>query len=443
MESDPIIHDCEAFERWLRGRQLEESTIRTYVSDLKRLSRDLGTVIGPATIGDRDDADELADRFADKNESMSRKQRGTGMKGAIRMALTGAVLGLGGCAGPITHMPDASPKSVQRAQAEFRHFDATKERQVGRSEAGQLAAVERVRQRVFPAAQRVCERFFSHGCVESLQSMRVVVYTNSPEVNAFAAQTGELGIYGGLVLESGTDDELAMVLAHEVAHIMYGHNEKASRNTGGGMLLGAAIGLALGAATYQPGMDTSYIGDIAESGMHVGGGIGAVAYSPEMELEADHFAAFVLKEASYDPRKGGRFIVRALEAGKRRLGSRTQELRVVLRDTPRGRPSPRAVAGSGTGHRAGPALADQHGGGAHAAAAGAGARTQARSDEDASGVRNGAGRVPEVPVVAWRGGTVLGVHLPEARGVARAHDHAGQNVREMNAERLGHEPDGT
>ena len=60
MESDPIIHDCEAFERWLRGRQLEESTIRTYVSDLKRLSRDLGTEIGPATIGDRDDADELA-----------------------------------------------------------------------------------------------------------------------------------------------------------------------------------------------------------------------------------------------------------------------------------------------------------------------------------------------------------------------------------------------
>ena len=237
------------------------------------------------------------------------------------MALTGAVLGLGGCAGPITHMPDASPKSVQRAQAEFRHFDATKERQVGRSEAEQIAAVERVRQRVFPAAQRVCERFFSHGCVESLQSMRVVVYTNSPEVNAFAAQTGELGIYGGLVLESGTDDELAMVLAHEVAHIMYGHNEKASRNTGGGMLLGAAIGLALGAATYQPGMDTSYIGDIAESGMHVGGGIGAVAYSPEMELEADHFAAFVLKEAGYDPRKGGRFIVRAWRRGNADLAA--------------------------------------------------------------------------------------------------------------------------
>ena len=63
MESDPIIHDCEAFERWLRGRQLEESTIRNYVSSLKRLSRDLEIEIGPATIGGREDAVKVADRF--------------------------------------------------------------------------------------------------------------------------------------------------------------------------------------------------------------------------------------------------------------------------------------------------------------------------------------------------------------------------------------------
>ena len=220
-----------------------------------------------------------------------------------------------GCVGPITHMPDASPQSVQKARAEFHQFDGAKERQVGKSQSEQVAAVERVRQRVFPAAQRVCERFFSHGCAASLQSMKVVVYTDSPEVNAFAAQTGELGIFGGLVLETGSDDELAMVLAHEVAHIMYGHNQKVAQNTGGGMLLGAALGIALGAAIYEPGMNTGYIGDLGESGMQIGGGLGSVAYSPEMELEADHFAAFVLKEAGYDPRKGGRFIVRAWRRG--------------------------------------------------------------------------------------------------------------------------------
>ena len=67
MESDPIIHDCEAFERWLRDQQREESTIRNYVSNLKRLSRELEIEIGPATIGGRDDAAKVADRFSDKN----------------------------------------------------------------------------------------------------------------------------------------------------------------------------------------------------------------------------------------------------------------------------------------------------------------------------------------------------------------------------------------
>ena len=234
------------------------------------------------------------------------------LRGMTLAGLLGALLG---CAGPVTHMPQASQESVLRAQNEFHQFSGEKERQVGRSEAEQLEAVERVRQRIFPAAERVCRRFFTHGCTESINSMWVVVYTDNPEINAYAAQSGELGFLGGLVLETGTDDELAMVMAHEVAHIMYGHNQKTAQNTGGGMLLGAALGLALGAATYQPGMDSSYIGDLGQSGMQIGGGIGAVAYSPAMELEADYFAAFVLEEAGYDPQKGGRFIVRAWKRG--------------------------------------------------------------------------------------------------------------------------------
>ena len=67
MESNPIIRDREAFERWLRDQQLSESTIRNYVSALKRLSRDLEIEIDPATIGGRDDAVKVASRLADKN----------------------------------------------------------------------------------------------------------------------------------------------------------------------------------------------------------------------------------------------------------------------------------------------------------------------------------------------------------------------------------------
>ena len=75
MESDPIIHDCEAFERWLRDRQLDESTIRNYVWGLNRLSRELEIEIGPATIGGREDAGNVADRLKDKVGKDSRACR--------------------------------------------------------------------------------------------------------------------------------------------------------------------------------------------------------------------------------------------------------------------------------------------------------------------------------------------------------------------------------
>ena len=55
--------DYQDFERWLRDElEVKENTIRSYVTHLKRISRDLGIEIGPETIGSRDDADKLVDR---------------------------------------------------------------------------------------------------------------------------------------------------------------------------------------------------------------------------------------------------------------------------------------------------------------------------------------------------------------------------------------------
>lgn len=65
---DPIIHDCEAFECWLRDRGLQNNTINSHVSNLKRISRTLEIEIGPATIGGRDDAAKRYKDFKDKIE---------------------------------------------------------------------------------------------------------------------------------------------------------------------------------------------------------------------------------------------------------------------------------------------------------------------------------------------------------------------------------------
>ena len=61
MEFGPIIHDCEAFKRWLRGKKRKETTVVNYVRCLNRLSRELEIEIGPATIGGLEDAVKVAD----------------------------------------------------------------------------------------------------------------------------------------------------------------------------------------------------------------------------------------------------------------------------------------------------------------------------------------------------------------------------------------------
>jgi len=207
------------------------------------------------------------------------------------------------CSGPVTYIPEPSAQSRYEAQYAWRGFDPRrKERQVGAGALDAWETVERVWRRVMPAALSVCARLFASGCPEAFASMRPRVEPADDTVNALAYPDGTLGFYGGLIRLTGNDDELAAVMAHEAAHVLYGHSAKQAGNMRGGALLGALIG-ALGC---QPGMNC----DSAQIGMMVGHRVGAFAYSPEMELEADHFAVFALQEAGYDPEKGGKVFVR-------------------------------------------------------------------------------------------------------------------------------------
>lgn len=133
------------------------------------------------------------------------------------------------------------------------------------------------------------------------------VHADDDTVNAYAAMDGTLGFYGGFVRSTGNDDELAAVMAHEIAHVLYGHNQATAANTNLGALAGLAAGLAIMAGTgvYNQGMQ-----DMTQSFGRAGAEAGRVAYSPAMELEADHFAVFVLEEAGYDPAKGGMTFLR-------------------------------------------------------------------------------------------------------------------------------------
>lgn len=108
------------------------------------------------------------------------------------------------------------------------------------------------------------------------------------DVNAFALPGGYIFIFRGLVERVKTDDELASVIAHEIAHVVARHSVK--RFQGG---LGYNILQILMIATGTSGHDARRI-DAAFGHL-------AMSYSREDEALADRIAIGYLRDAGFDP----------------------------------------------------------------------------------------------------------------------------------------------
>ena len=222
------------------------------------------------------------------------------------------VLSLAGCAasGPVLVAPEVTATNIQSA----RHHLAR--HQLPESRDTPIHAMEDELHRVFgrlrPAIIDTCLEAFGRdpNCRPFVRDMQVeLVFEDS--VNAYAdSREYAVGVHMGLMSSVGSDDELAWVLAHEAGHLLLGHGDKKATSSMAYGLLGAALAAALGAAAYEPGMDAGYVGDVAEAGMTIGSHLGYLAYSPEMELEADQFAVHVLRRAGLRPRASMDMIVR-------------------------------------------------------------------------------------------------------------------------------------
>lgn len=112
------------------------------------------------------------------------------------------------------------------------------------------------------------------------------------EINAGAGPDLILVTYG-LMNFVKSDDEIAVVLAHEMAHITKGHISKIS---GVQMLTGiAAIGVGIISEHISPGSGADVV--------RVASGVGDVfsrSYSQDLEREADYFGLKYVKLAGFD-----------------------------------------------------------------------------------------------------------------------------------------------
>jgi predicted Zn-dependent protease len=123
-----------------------------------------------------------------------------------------------------------------------------------------------------------------------------VVFDN-PQINAFAMAGGKVGVYAGLFRIAQTDDELAAVVAHEIAHVTAKHvHERLSQQmlAEAGGIAGAVGLMGAGAGSMTTSAVLGLYGNTA--GMQI------LSYDRAKEKEADYIGIMYAARAGFDPR---------------------------------------------------------------------------------------------------------------------------------------------
>jgi len=126
-----------------------------------------------------------------------------------------------------------------------------------------------------------------------------VALLDNDEINAFATSGGHIFVTRGLVNAAKSEDALAGVIAHEVAHIQLKHSIKVIKNSRVIQAFLVTGTSAVGAATLTDvkqltdAMNES-VGEIVHTLINSG-------YSKPQEFEADNTALSLMAKAGYNP----------------------------------------------------------------------------------------------------------------------------------------------
>jgi predicted Zn-dependent protease len=123
----------------------------------------------------------------------------------------------------------------------------------------------------------------------------------SDEINAFCMPGGKIVVYEGLLPLVASDDELGVVLGHEVAHAVAKHsNERMSQE-----ILAQYGGALVDAALSEK---STLVHTIGNTVFGLGAQLGVMLpYSRKHELEADYMGLVFMTMAGYDPDKAVSF----------------------------------------------------------------------------------------------------------------------------------------
>lgn len=189
-------------------------------------------------------------------------------------------------------------------------FDQMKQEMPLSNDAAKKAQLQRVGERIVKAAR-------DRGADLLPADQWEFVLFESDQVNAFAMPGGKVGFYTGIFPLFQSDDDMAVVMGHEIAHVSAHHGAEKVSHQLANQLAGVALALGLGVGGVDG--DTQ---QIVMASYGAGSSLGFILpYSRTMESEADHIGLIYSSAAGYDPRAAPSFWQRMAAQG----GSRPPE----------------------------------------------------------------------------------------------------------------------
>jgi len=212
------------------------------------------------------------------------------MQRALLLALA-ALLALSACA-----------KSPYTNRTQFMLIGASQELALGEQAARQVLAREQV-SRDDRAALRVGMVGARIAAVAGRPDFRweFTLLDKPKEKNAFCLPGGRVFVYSGILELAPADEDLAVVLAHEIAHALARHGAERMSIGLAAQLGGQIAGLALN-------IQNPVVGNVFSQAYGLASEVGLILpYSREQEYEADEIGLILMAKAGFDPETALRF----------------------------------------------------------------------------------------------------------------------------------------
>ncbi len=239
--------------------------------------------------------------------STTRKYALLGIVVALGVAACGTAASIGATVGEAAGVIDSrQAESIRRTgeqvERSFEDFTPEQEYYIGRSVGATV--LDR-----YPAYENeeVNEYVATIGEILAFSSERPAIYAgysfqvlDDDEINAFATPGGHIFITRGMIRLARNEDELAAILAHEIAHIQAQHGLQSIRTS---RITSALTSTAITGVYLAGSEEVAELTEVfSDSIDDVTQTLFTAGYSRASEEEADETAVEILRRAGYSPR---------------------------------------------------------------------------------------------------------------------------------------------